>query len=353
MNPPGRILILKLGAVGDVIHTLYALRALRRAFPKAAIAWAIEDKSADAILGQPDLGDDNVLVFRRRATKGFWRQLAAYFRFAGELRRFRPDVVIDFQTLFKSGLLAFLSGAPTRIGFRKWREGNFLFTNERVARRAGEDHTVRQYLALLRPLGVEPDDSVGAPTGPDPVRVVATAEQRTRIDAFIDGIDDGKPILAINPGASWATKRWPPERYGAVARARADDPGARIVVVWGPGEQTMAKAVGSTAGGRAVLAPETSLRELAHLLSRCALYVGGDTGPMHVAAVMGTPVVALFAPSDPARVGPWGVPARIVEPGGYPCLHCWKHDCPKRCIEAIAIDQVIGAARALLAETRR
>ena len=351
MRTPERILILKLGAVGDVVHTLYALRALRRAFPRATIAWAIEDKSVDAILGQPEL--DAVFTFERRAAKVRWRAFLSFFRFAGVLRRFRPDVAIDFQTLFKSGLLAFLSGARVRIGFRKWREGNFLFTNVRVARRRDERHAVRQYLALLRPLGVDADPAVGAPTGPDPVLLQAPPEARAKVDAFLAALGDTGFVVAINPGASWATKRWPPERYGAVARALGADPGARIVVIWGPGERAMADAVRASAGERAALAPDTSLRELACLLSRCALYVGGDTGPMHVAAAMGTPVVALFAPSDPARVGPWGVPARIVEPPDTLCVHCWKRTCRRRCIETISVERVTDAARSLLAETRR
>jgi lipopolysaccharide heptosyltransferase I len=348
---PRRILIVKLGAVGDVVHALYPLRALRRAFPDARIAWAVEDKSADVLAGQPDV--DEVMVFPRRTAKGPWKALATFLTFARALRAFRPDVAIDLQTLFKSGLLTFLSGARTRIGFRKWREGNFLFTNVRVAARPEEKHAVEKYLALLRPLGIEPDRAIGAPTGADPVHLVASVEQGARVDAFLATLPAGPPVVAVNPGASWATKRWPASRYGEVARALADDPGATIVVLWGPGELAMAEAVRAAAGDRAFLAPETSLRELAHLLAHCALYVGGDTGPMHVAAAMGTAAVALFGPSDPARVGPWGVPSRIVEPLGFGCLHCWKRACRRRCLEAIDAPTVTRAARSLLAEVAR
>ena len=350
-NSPSRILLVKLGAVGDVIHTLYPLRALREAFPDARIAWAVEDKSAEILRDNPDL--DEIIVFQRRGSGGGLLATGEFLRIARRLRAFRPDLTIDFQSLFKSGLLALLSGARRRIGFDKWREGNFLFTNDRAQSRKDENHAVQKNLALLRLLGIE----AGGENDNDekaPVRIHADPTQRRRVDAFFESaLNDRRPVAAINPGASWPTKKWPTDRYGELAKRLAEEQNAAPLVIWGPGEKTLAEEVVSSSADTAVMAPETSLRELAHLLDRCDLYVGGDTGPMHVAAVMGTPSVALFAPSDPARVRPWNVPYRVVEPAGVECLHCWKRDrCERLCIREIGVDEVAEAAHSLLREVR-
>lgn len=344
MTAPERILIVKLGAVGDVVHTLYALRALRETFPGARIGWVVEDKSVEAVRGNADV--DELFVFRRREKGGGFKALGEYLRIARRLRAFAPDVAIDFQALFKSGVLTRLSGAKERIGFDKWREGNFLFTNRRTASEPHQKHAVEKNFALLRLLNVAPSADAAAPL------IALSDDDHAAADAFFaKSVQDKRPVVAVNPGASWPTKRWPPERYGEVAKALGNE-GALPVAIWGPGEEEMANTVVRVSGGTALLAPPTTIKELAHFLSRCDLYVGGDTGPMHIAAIVGTPVAALFAPSDPDRVHPWNVPYRVIEPEGVECLHCWKRDyCERKCIEYIPVEPVVTAARALLRET--
>ena len=341
-----RILIVKLGAVGDVVHTLLAYEALRAAYPDARIGWVVEDKSVDVLIDYPGI---ERFVFRRRKTGGGVRALGEYVRVARELRRFAPDVAIDFQALFKSGALARLSGAKRRIGFDKWREGNFLFTNERAQAGGDQRHAVEKNFALLTLLekdGVAIPDAASIRT---PLRFALGDAQRQVADRFFaENARTGVPVVAVNPGASWPTKRWPTARYGTVCGQLAET-GALPVVIWGPGEREMADEVIAGSGGSAVPAPKTSIRELAAFLARCDLYLGGDTGPMHIAAAVGTPVVALFAPSDPARVHPWGVPYRIVTDPD--CHHCWdRKTCAKNCINKIETDAVVDAARNLLAE---
>ena len=342
-----RILIVKLGAVGDVVHALYALRALRRAFPNAVIDWVVEDKSAAVIQGHPDL--DKVFVFERKKVQREKGTLAAtreIFRLGAELKAQRYDAAIDFQALLKSGLLTRLSGAKIRIGFSGLREGNFLFTNRHVDPGPDARHAVEKYMALVKPVApaAEVEDADLSLEGCD----------KRPVDEFLNGLDaENAPILALNPGASWEIKRWPVDRFSALADRLVRESGARILVIWGPGEEGLASAIVSGMKERGAMSPPTDLKQMAYLLSRCAMYIGSDSGPMHIAAIMRTPVVALFGPSDPGRVAPYRVPSRIVENTGLDCLHCWKRKCRNpRCIAEIPVEQVFSAAMGLLKETR-
>lgn len=348
-DAPPKILIVKLGAVGDVIHTLYPLEVIRRVFPNSRIGWVVEDKSAEILRDRPDI--DDLFIFRRKKAGGGIKALGEYFRVIRELRKFSPDIVIDFQALFKSGIFTWASGAKKRIGFDKWREGNFLFTNLRGQSKEEERHAVEKNLALLTLLGL---DRNRINNSAKPPQVHLSEAITGPIDQFFtEQVKDQIRVAAINPGASWPTKLWAPQKFGEVVKVLYETENLFSVVIWGPGEKDLARQVVESAEAPCVLAPRTSLRELAWLLSRCDLYLGGDTGPMHLAAIMQTPAVALFAPSDPARVHPWQVPYRIVEPENVQCLHCWeKKHCERNCINEIRVSRVVTAVRSLLKEIR-
>lgn len=332
-----KILIVKLGAVGDVVHSLPALHSLRKSFPHAFIAWAVERKSMDVITGNPDL--DEVIIFERKELQRIFKAdglFAAYrfFRqFAVKLKGYNFDLAIDFQTLFKSGIITFSSGAKQRIGFDKWRELNRLFTNERV--RAISRHTVDKYLELVEAAGASPDAS--------PVKIAYSSEDASYIDEFLNErkLED-RPWVAINPGASWTSKLWPAERFAALCDI-LEDSAIPVVVVWGPGEEPLVDAIVGATRSRPNVAPSTSIKQLACLLERSSLYIGGDTGPMHMAVAMGTPVVGIFGPSDPERNGPYGEGHMILQ-ADIDCIKCWKKSCSSmECMNNVSAEDVADA----------
>lgn len=302
--PPARILVVRLGAVGDLVRTLPAVHRLRATWPEARIAWAVERHAAPLLEGHPVV--DEWIVLDRDRVKADARRLrpAALRRvldFAAELRAFAPDVAIDFQGCFKSGLAAALSRAPLRVSFegRHVREWSHLFANLRVPLAPGDEHRVRRALALV--------GALGAGVGPTVVDLALREEERQRVAARFEQAAQGRRAVAIAPFSSdrQAWKRYPAERWTEIARGLAQEDLA-VLVLAGPGEEHEARALASAAGAGVAVVEGFELRELAALLERCSLLIGGDTGPMHIAWGVGTPVVALYGPTDPALNAPFG-----------------------------------------------
>lgn len=303
-----KVALVKLSSLGDVVHALPAAAALRARLPGARVAWVVERREAALLYGNAAV-DEVVPV----DTRGWRRCLtpvgaAAVAGALSELRRHlraaRFDVAIDLQGLVKSGLLVAATRAPLRIGFAvaQCRERlSALCTNRRVTPPPAARHVVEQYLALLEPLGVH------APSVEFPLPVNASAEER--MDEFLgrSGVKPGSRLVVVNPGAGGADKRWPAERFGALARRLTAEAGASVLVVWGPEEAALAETiVGADPPGHALLAPPTDLPELLALLRRASVVVGGDTGPVHLAAALGVPCVGLYGPTSVERNGPWG-----------------------------------------------
>jgi ADP-heptose:LPS heptosyltransferase len=220
-------------------------------------------------------------------------------------------VAIDLQGLLKSGLLTAYTGAPLRIGFSAGRcreRWNALFTNRRVTPPDSARHIVEQYLALLAPLGIEP--------GPAEFHVPVPAAAERRIEELLvkEGVKPGDRLVAINPGAGHPQKRWSVARFGALAERLATEAGARVLLLWGPDEAHMAREISlALPGHSALLAPPTDLGELAALLKRCRLMIANDTGPLHLAAALGTPSLGLYGPTRAARNGPYGARCRGLQ----------------------------------------
>lgn len=289
-----RILIVRLSAIGDVIHGLPVLCALRAAIPRAFIGWVVEGRSGDLLEGHSAL-DELIRVPRRWLTSP--REV---WRLRRRLRALRFDTTIDLQCLTKSGIAAWLSGAPRRIGKagRHSREFSRWFHNEPVA--VGGSHVIDHYLELLRPLGiVSPAVRFDLPE---------RAAERRVADDFLQASRLAESRFAIvNPGAGWPSKQWPPERYGELARQLLSAHGVRTVATWaGDAERSLAETIVATSAGTARLAPPTSLTELAALCRRAALLVGSDTGPMHLAVAVGTPTISLHGPSRAQWCGAYG-----------------------------------------------
>ena len=287
-----RILIVRLSAIGDVLHGLPVLCTLRDALPHAHLAWVVEGRTAELLAGHPAL-DELIVVPRRwlkspRAVFDLWRRLHGRF-----------DVSIDVQGLTKSAVAARLSGAPVRIGFAKpaGRELSSWLNNRLVAPKA--THVVDRNLELLAALGIRPDRvRFDLPERADDA---ATAEQ-----ILATQCDSQTPVI-INPGAGWPSKLWSAERFAAVARHLGSAHRLPTLVVWaGATERAWAEQIVATSAGWARLAPATSLLELAASARRARLFISADTGPLHLAAAVGTPCVGLFGPMPAERNGPYG-----------------------------------------------
>lgn len=287
-----RILISRLSASGDCVQTLPLLCALRQHLPNAYIAWVVENTSAALLRGHPDL--DELIVVPR----GFWKSWSEINKLRQTLRARHFNIAFDPQSLTKSAAVAYCSNAGLRIGFgdRNGRELSRWLNNKLVSH---SGHTVERYLQLLKPLGIhDPEVRFNLPRD-------AAAE--TEMNAFLNRARLNGPFAVLNPGAGWPSKLWPLARYGEVARNLGDQRGVRSVVIWhGEQEQEWAKNICAASNGQAVLAPATPWRYLVALLRNAGLFVGSDTGPLHLAAAVGTPCVGIFGPTLPALSGPYG-----------------------------------------------
>jgi lipopolysaccharide heptosyltransferase I len=310
-----RIAIVKLSSLGDVVHALPVARALRRARPDAHVTWIVEAREHAILRGHPDL--DAVVPMDTRRWRRLLRSpagaLEAWHEAKPVLRQIRAaafDVTLDLQGLMKSGLLSAWAAAPLRIGFaaEQCRERlNCLFTNRRIAPPSDRRHVVEQYLSLLEPLAIPP----GPPEFHVPLRPVA----ERRIEDFLgeQGIKRRDRLVAINPGAGRADKRWPVADLTTVAERLAAECEARILLLWGPDEVHMARQIRDGLSARAILAPPTDLDELAAVLRRTTLLVANDTGPLHLAAALGTPCLGLYGPTSAERNGPYGAQCRGLQ----------------------------------------
>jgi heptosyltransferase-1 len=311
-----RIAIIKLSSLGDVLHALPVARALRRALPGAHLTWVVEAREYAILRDHPDL-DSVVPVDTRLWRRLVWRPsgarevLSKVGRLRERIRRASFDVAIDLQGLLKSGLLTAYTGAPVRIGFSAGRcreRWNALFTNRHVTPPVSARHIVEQYLALLAPLGIDP--------GPVEFHVPVPAAAERRMEELLvkEGVKPGDRLVAINPGAGRANKRWPVARFSALAERLASEAGARLLLLWGPDEAFMARDIAlALPGHSALLAPPTDLGELTALLKRCRLMIANDTGPLHLAAALGTPALGLFGPTSAERNGPYGPRCRGLQ----------------------------------------
>jgi lipopolysaccharide heptosyltransferase I len=307
-SPPERILIVRPSALGDVCRTVPVLVSLRHAFPAARIDWLVRDGFADAIAAHPAL--DGVVPFPRSRFSGWWRSVTVAREALGWLRdlgRRRYDLVIDCQGLGRSGLFTRATRAARRVGFRGARELAWLGYNVRHPRHDGE-HTVDAMLSLLRAEGIAPV--------PDLTLAVADddrlwwAEERTRL-----GVGD-QPYAVLAPTARWASKRWPIERWRALLEPLASRGMERCVVIGAPGESDQVRGIvpdDPAAAARAVdLVGRTDIGQTMAVIAGADLVIANDSAPLHIAVGLDRPCVALFGPTDPRTVGPYGRPEAVV-----------------------------------------
>lgn len=330
-----RILIVRLSAIGDVIHGLPVLCALRERLPRAALAWVVEEPSAELLRGHQALDELVTLPKKWLKSPGIVRQLRC------RLRAFEPDMAIDLQGLTKSAVAAWLSGAKRRIGFgdRNARELSRWFYTEKVTSQSR--HVIDVYLELLRPLGIESPE----------VRFEITDHRAHRIAAkeIVRRAGCQGGFCVIHPGAGWPSKRWPPARYAAVARRLGEQWGLPSMVVWAGDEgRAWAERIAADSEGHAQLAPPMSLTELAALARRARLYLGSDSGPLHLAAAVGTPCVGLYGPWPAERHGPYGPGHVVVQKMVCGGSTRRRRNAPSKFMEAIDVDSVCEACDRIL-----
>ena len=291
-----RILIVRLSAVGDTILSLPVLCALRKEYPNSRIGWVVGSGAADIVRGHDALDDLFVL------TKNDLKSVKAYWAFLKRIREWQPTTLIDAQGLTKSALIGWYSGATRRIGLVKSEfEGRELSTwlNNTLVTPTSE-HVVQRGLALLKPLGIEnPEIEYRVPVSP-----AANQRVNEQVRELAGPNVELGPFAIINVGAGWVSKIWPAERYAAVAKHLKDRWNLRTMIAWGGSEErSLAEQVSILSGGAAIELPATSLLELAEWIRRSVLFVGSDTGPMHLSVAVDIPTVSLIGPMPIGRVG--------------------------------------------------
>lgn len=337
-----RILIVRLSAIGDVVLSTPVLCALRKAFPKAKLGWVVERAGAQLLEGHQDLDDLIVL------SKDAFRSVGNFYRAVKEIRRWQPTATIDLQGLTKSSLLAFASGAPLRYGFDKGdfdgRELSRWLNNRCIQPRSS--HIVERGLELIQLLGAEttkieyrlPEDDADS-------RFAKSVVKNHCLD---------QPFAIVNVGAGWPSKIWPSDRYAAVARYLSSQWGLMSLVLWsGDAERTAADAVVQQSDGCAALAPATSLKQLRSLIRHAKIFVGSDTGPMHLSVAVETPTVGMIGPMPLERVGPIGQQNRGVQCETLPrsLKSQRKTDCKP--MLSIQVDDVCNACGTILSSVSK
>lgn len=284
------ILIVRLGSLGDIIHAIPAAAAIRRAYPQAKVDWLVDVRHEDLLELVPSI-DARVAV----KTSG----AGSIFETVRHLRRRRYDVAIDLQGLLKSAVLARLSGATRVVGFPapllRERAARLFYTEAEGDLTAS--HVIDKNLSILQAVGIRVPDIEFPLVDGKPEIVTAV---RTRL-----GIGSVDRFAIINPSAAWPNKRWPPVYYAEVARGLAKRFSMRSIVLWGPGEEGIAQNVVTASDGTAAVSPPTAIADLVSLTKAAALMISGDTGPLHVAGAVSTPLIGIFGPTDPKRNGPW------------------------------------------------
>jgi heptosyltransferase-1 len=345
-----QILIVKLSAIGDVVHALPALAALRRSMPDARIAWAVEQGGAAKLLRGCALLDELIELDLRGWRKSMMNleTQTAIRKAMARLRNARFDLSLDFQGLLKSAMIARLARIPRRIGFAReaLREpaSAFMLT-ERVAV-DDDDHVIKKNLKLVEHLGCDVSGDYEFPitlSGDDE----RFAEER--IELF------GGRLAILNPGGGWPTKLWGAECFGAIADRLWEAYAMRSVVTYGPGEEDLARSVTAHSRANAATAIDATLKQLFALARGAKLFIGGDTGPTHIAAAARTPIVAIFGPTSSRRNGPFAPDDVVVERFDLDCrTDCYRRSCDHiSCMKIPVEDLWRGIEKRLQAALRR
>jgi len=346
-NKKPNILIIKLSAVGDVVHSLPFLEVLRDRFPSAMIDWVVEEDASGIVESHPEI--DRLIIFPRKSWLKRFIKKGEYIGVGKEVNKFlkefkgrRYDIVVDLQGLLKSGILTFLANGKRKIALNGGREGSLIFTNEKVAIPDPDLHALDKYLCIARYLGAT------NPVWNGQIPIYDT--DKGHVDYLLGEIGNNSTLVAVTPMAKWESKLWELHRFASLADTIKEELGAGVVFTGSEGDKAAIEDIRSGMKTRALnLAAKTTLKELAYLYQKCAAVICTDTGPMHVAAAMGSPVVvALFGPTSPLRTGPYGAKHRVIR-AGLECSPCFRKRCDDMsCMKKITVEMVFEAVREVL-----
>jgi 3-deoxy-D-manno-octulosonic-acid transferase/heptosyltransferase-1 len=338
-----KVLFIKLSSIGDVVHLIPALESFKMNYPETKLSWVVEEESSDILIGYPLI--DRLYIIKRewidklKNPLTFFEGVKIFYNFFRLLKNENFDVVIDFQGLFKSGIVTFFTGAKRRIGYDKTRELSYIFLNEKISPYDPNRHAIERYINLIKCLGVKNgvirwdfniDDDI----------------KNMRETLHLHGIKENDKIISINPIARWETKLWNMNRFGRLSDLIVGKLGAKVIFTGSKKDRTkIEEAVSKTRYKPLIMAGKTSLRELTAIIRISDLFISTDTGPMHIAAALKTPVIALFGPTSPLRTGPYG-DNNIVIRRSIDCSPCFKKICKDPiCMKEITVEEVFDAVR--------
>ena len=347
-----RLLIIKPSSLGDIVHTLPVAHALKRCFPDIRLGWIVQDIYAELL--ERDATIDRVYPIHISSTSDPHAARLAYLQafqetvktlrlLRGRLRDFTYDYVLDLHASFRSGLLGRTNPGGVRLGFKDARELNTFFQDQLLEVPAGIEHALQKNLLFC--------DYLGARVAADDFYMCFSQKDKGAVESFLDrqGVAADTVIVYAHPAARWQTKFWPAAKWAELAD-RVAGPGKQMVFGGSGQDVAYIETITRLMKTRPLVSAGCfSLAQSMALIQRSALYVGLDSGPMHMAAMSGVPVVALFGPTHPSRVGPYGVEHRIVRAEALDCLECRKRSCPHlRCMNGISVEMVYDAALSLL-----
>lgn len=329
MRPePERILVIRMSGVGDVLWTTPLLRALRRGFPRARIYYVVRKACAPVLENNPDV--DGLLVYRGGG-------LFSQFGFLGAIRERHCDLSIDLVGTPRTAIQSLISGASQRIGF-DFGYRKIFYNQVLSAREANRGHEVEFNLYVLKTLALpEAGRELVFNLSPEEIQYRERAWQQM-------GYGNRDTVIGILPTGGWACKRWPVDHYIGLGRV-ASGRGIKFLIFWGSHPEGLdARAIAEGIGPAATIAPKTTLRQMAALLSGCRAVVGNDTGPLHIATALGVPVVSFYGPTSPQAQGPWGSLNRVLRDESLSCLVCNRTDCrDPRCMKGITVQAAADA----------
>ena len=338
-----KILIIKLSALGDVVHALPVSRTLREEYPKAYIAWLIEERYQELIYKNPDINEVipiRTKTWRKNLSGKTLKEILLTIKY---IRSKKFDVVFDLHGLIKSGVIALLSGAQIKAGFHQKNckeKINSIFTNKKASYMGDGVHVVDMYLNLIKTsLNIQNESK----------QFLLPISQEKKIEDFFQNHPEliSKPIIGINSGAGFESKLWELDRFAQLADRITTEMGCSILLTWGPGEEQKVRQIAASMKHKCWIAPATSIQESIGLYKRLKLLISCDSGPLHLCAALGVPTVSLFGPTDPKRNGAYGLNHGTVYKE-ISCSFCWKKKCPlgtQECMKLLTVDEVFKTVR--------
>ena len=322
------VLVVKLSAIGDVIHALPVSYAIKETYPEAKVTWVVEPPAYDILKDNPYI--DNIIVFEKKKFKSMRGFLQNYGPFTKILNADKYDASLDLQGLFKSAAIAWSAKAPIRLGTCNMREMSHKVSRPVVGPNA-DGHIVERYLDVVRELGCQVNKVVF------PMEISPRDQQAAEGAMQQAGIRMENPYVVLAVGANWPNKRWPTRYYAKLSDWLYDRKIIPVIIGGGMLDSTLAGEIDAEAEiPPIILVGKTTLKQLAHVIKNAKAVVGGDTGPVHLAAGLGVPTVMVMGPTDANRNGPYGQLENAIE-ANRPCKYCWKRACPKglECLSVI------------------